>query len=213
MKQFKIILNNTVRVFFQSAFVPFFFLLSTTFASAQMIIDLVEFKATLDTGSIVLTWEVLLPKSGDSYTIERSSGNGAFVEIGSVKELYAFIDQKPLEGQNTYRLSQISTSGQVIYSNKEASAFYTSIYYSRELALNPNPTSNNLQVHYKVEKDAVLYIQLLDQMGNLLEQHTPDTHSGGHRHINLNVNSYPSGIYFIRLVDNKGAEVQQFYKQ
>lgn len=303
MNPIKIISPTYTQALFKSILLPFFFLLSTTFASAQMIIDLVEVKATLDTGSIVLTWVVSSPSPGDLYTIERSGGDGAFVAIGSVKELYAFRDQNPLEGKNTYRLSQIVAGGQVIYSNKEATAIYSSImiidlvevkavpnpaddevtltwtvanpksgdfytieragsdgifaaigvangvytftdenplegeskyrlsqkisstqiaysnpftatfYYSRELSLNPNPTSNNLQVHYKVEKDIVLYIQLLDQMGNLLEQHTPDTHSGGHRHINLHVNNYPSGIYFIRLIDNKAVEMKQFYKQ
>jgi hypothetical protein len=304
MKQSKIILNKIQQSFFQSVVLPFFFLLSTSnFASAQMIIDLVEVKATLDTGSIVLTWVVSSPNPGDLYTIERSGGDGVFEAIVSVKEDYVFRDQTPLEGKNIYRLSQIIADGKVIYSNKEATAFYSSImiidlvevkavpnpnddevvltwtaaspksgdlytieradangifaaigvadgvytftdenplegeskyrlsqkisstqmaysnpisvtfYYSRELTLNPNPTSNNLQVHYKVEKDVTLYIQLLDQMGNLLEQHTPDTYSGGHRHINLHVNNYPSGLYFIRLVDNKAVEIEQFYKQ
>jgi len=70
-----------------------------------------------------------------------------------------------------------------------------------------------MQVHYKVEKNVVIQVQLFNQFGTVLQQYNPNTNAGGHRHISINVNSYPSGLYFIRLVDAAAIETKQFYKQ
>lgn len=210
MKQSKIILNNITRSFFQSAVLPFLFLLSAShFASAQMIIDLVEVKVTLDTGSVTLTWVLSSPNSENLYHVQRSGSSGDFVTIGTADDSYSFTDNNPLEGENKYRLSQEIDDTQTAYSEPTSVTFY----HSRALSLNPNPASNNLQVHYKLEKDVFAYIQLLDQMGTLLEQHTLDTHSNENGYITLQVSGYSSGLYFIRLVDNEVVEVKQFYKQ
>lgn len=208
MKVIKNFQINYIKAFFYAMLLCF--LLSVNFALGQtMIIDLVEFKATpTEAGGITLTWTVEKLDPNNLYTIERTGEDGISAQIGIVQGITTFTDNAPLEGESKYQICLANYTSKICFNT-----LLVTYYKSRELSLSPNPTSNVLQVHYKVEKDADVQVQLFDQFGNLLEKHTPNTSAGGHRHISLDVNTYQNGFYFIRLIDGKAVETKQFYKQ
>jgi len=66
----------------------------------------------------------------------------------------------------------------------------------------PNPTADVLTIHGKKEFQKPLLVQLFDSNGRLLQ-----TTRSFHNDLTLNMNSYASGIYLLKLYDGNGKEV------
>jgi hypothetical protein len=215
MKTSKVKQLSYEQAFYRTIFLLFCFLgMTMNAAKSQVLIALVDFieiniNPYPEEDKIVLEWSVSSATTEDMYIIERAGSDGNFIEIGRVDGVSIFADMAPLEGENIYQLAQNTIYGKVICTDQTSIIYYR----SRGLNLTPNPVSNNLQVHYKVEKNATIQIQIFSQYGNILQQFNPNTSVGGNRHISINVNSYPSGLYFVRLVDGAAIETKQFYKQ
>jgi hypothetical protein len=75
-----------------------------------------QLQGNYNSGSVSLDWQDQAPGQDISYTVERSSGNGGFQAIGTVSDVFKFIDANPVSGNNFYRIKATSGSGEAYYS-------------------------------------------------------------------------------------------------
>lgn len=93
-----------------------------------------------------ILWMTTSESNIDRFEIERSSNNVNFEEIGTVYGSgnsenalqYAFTDPHPFNGENYYRIKQVSFNGDFVYSYNMSASIYRE--KKSDLRLIPNPT-------------------------------------------------------------------------
>jgi len=87
---------------------------------------------------------------------------------------------------------------------------YTGIFNHRRsddgmtLKVYPNPASQQAVIQYSVEKTTRISVELHSQNGQLVKLLKSGNVSPGDYRQNLNVNKLPSGVYFVRIVSDRG---------
>ncbi len=76
---------------------------------------------------------------------------------------------------------------------------------SQFFTIQPNPTSRLLNIN--VYNDHLFYLEILDLNGHVLLQNTLSTHAI------IDVSSLKSGLYLVRLYNNKDSYIEEFIKQ
>lgn len=117
-------------------------------------VTLFDFKGQFLDNKINLQWTTLNELNNDVFEVEKSSDGKDFFIIGTIKtnvdsitrNNYIYIDEKPLNSNNYYRLKQIDMSGKYFFSNiillnKNSSKTVASIY--------PNPAKNYIKIELK----------------------------------------------------------------
>jgi len=74
-----------------------------------------------------------------------------------------------------------------------------------EFSIYPNPTSSHITISSEVEFYSV---EIVDLFGRIIHSQINQNNS-----ITLDVSKYSSGIYFVRIISNDGANIQKFVKQ
>ena len=112
-------------------------------------VELAGFQAQLtDKGQVDLSWQTLRETNNDHFVVERSKDGRTFSEVGVVagpresrtEQAYTFRDQRPLPGQNFYRLRQVDQDGTTTFSR------VIPIEVNKGLTLYPNPTKDQLSL-------------------------------------------------------------------
>ncbi|MGL6269287.1 MAG: T9SS type A sorting domain-containing protein, partial [Chitinophagaceae bacterium] len=145
--------------------------------------------------------------------VQRSANGVSFLTIGKINGAgnssqtirYEFIDAKPLEGRNYYRLRQVDFDNKfaisVIVSENMQSQYSVSIY--------PNPFSEQLFVQYpKATKGSGYKVLAIDghvtKSGNLSENSTQ---------MKINLEGLKSGNYILIIYNNGKQYHQRIVKQ
>jgi hypothetical protein len=83
-----------------------------------------------------------------------------------------------------------------------------------ELKVYPNPSINNSTIEYFLPKESQVVISIIDAKGTqLVILKNRNTHKSGYYKINLELNNYPSGTYFVKMVTDKEVLNSQLIKQ
>jgi Zn ribbon nucleic-acid-binding protein len=174
-------------------------------------VELVDFKGRYDGESVVLNWKTVSELNNDYFTIQRSSGDGEFINIKNVQGAgttqlvtnYEEKDEDPLPGIAYYRLKQTDFDGQTEYSN----IISVESKVTPSIELYPNPIEEDV-VHIRLigfdqgEDIKISFQNLLGQ--TVLEKiiHTEGTsdllstvHFAG---------QLPTGLYFVVSTYKKG---------
>ena len=166
-------------------------------------IDLVSFEANLNGDAVNLKWVTSSEINNSHFVLERSLDGIRFEEIGQVSGAgnsseiltYSFLDEKPFDGTNYYRLQQVDFDGtseyfEVVSIKIDTEGIIFNIF--------PNPVKNVTNLHLDENISSESHIEILDINGKLLEV-IPVNQNGGIKEIN--VSKYVSGVYLLRLVD------------
>lgn len=182
-----------------------------------------DFKAELQNGVSLLSWNTANEINNAGFGIERSANGVNFSNIGFVAskaiegntnttQQYQFADKRILSGNNYYRLKQTDKDGKFTYSNivvlkagKTQQLEIGTIY--------PNPVKNQLtaMVNSIATQKATLIVT--DLSGKILTQQMAALINGSNT-IQLNVQHLSSGNYILKIVDANGvAAITKFVKQ
>ena len=142
-------------------------------------VELIDFSGRIQNNHTYLFWQTASETRNKGFDIEHSPDGYDWIRIGFVPGLgdgdglqaYDFTDEKPLPGQNYYRLKQWDLDGRYEYSNavsltlpnkdKQTGAFY------------PNPARSGLvSLEYYAEKEADLLASVFDATGRLVLRRT-----------------------------------------
>ena len=176
-------------------------------------IQFMNFYARLLTNnSVELNWEATTTDQHDYFEVERSTDRNSFIPIARVTSLppYKAFDYSPVEGNNYYRIKQVSKDGKVIYSNiiniKYAPGKVSVVMY-------PNPVKDVLVVKLNNTKADDIKILMTDVQGRQVYEQT--THVTDNSEIKLNVGMLSSQMYILKISNsnNECISVQKVIKQ
>jgi len=156
-----------VDVYSPNGFSGFF---ANTTISAPLGIKLDKLSAHNEGAVNVVDWNTKGESAGDRFVIERSADGRSFAAIGTqaakgVASGYAFVDNKPYNGVNYYRLIMENEDGTKDYSTvvtaavKETAAFRFSVY--------PNPASSTVNVTVS-DVTGTGHVELMDVTGRVI---------------------------------------------
>lgn len=168
-------------------------------------IDLLSFEAYARDKIVILEWETAQERNNKGFEIQRSSDSKNWEAIGFVSsnsnnghtaniEYYQYIDDKPLFGDNFYRLKQVD------YDDKHS---YTQIRHvifnnSEQIDIYPNPTKDIINITGLEGKEI---INIYDNTGRLIL--TEKTNSKNHT---FNIKHLAPGIYQLIITDENATQ-------
>ncbi|TLV02226.1 T9SS type A sorting domain-containing protein [Dyadobacter luticola] len=172
---------------------------------APLPVTLTRFVAKSENNIAILDWTTTFEANSDFFEIERSQNGKSWQSIGiltSFKESvvlwnYQFIDQKPLAGENLYRLKMVDTDESFAYSSIQSVIFNM---LSNENFIYPNPATTVLNFQQNVTLTNKPKIRVTDSNGR------DRTCSVVWIENSINIQSLENGSYIISVFDEKGDE-------
>ncbi len=174
---------------------------------------LLQFSGTKDGLVNKLQFTTANETNNKGFYIERSADGSKFSSIGYVSTkasngnstgnlVYNFIDEKPLAGNNYYRLKQEDKDGKTTLSNVVAIKNKLSSKIDFE-GLFPNPASNQLTIQVSTPTNEKINILITDLQGKVVKSQLININTGINN-LNLDISSLSSGNYFIKGICNTG---------
>ena len=155
----------------------------------------------LDGSTVKLSWMADGTNAAQSFSIQRSTDNTSFAEVGTVKgeqgkTAYSFIDAGVNSPDVQYRLKAVDQSGASVYSNVVK---LSTDSVALRIALRPSfTTSGSTSLYTVLSKDETLQLTVTDVMGRI--QFTKMLRLGrGENYTVLNVSQFAKGIYYVRV--------------
>jgi Secretion system C-terminal sorting domain len=180
--------------------------------SITLPLDIVTFEAQSTGKTTLLKWLTASEINMESFNIERSAEGKTFEKVGNVKSAgtskgaYAFTDEVPLSGVNYYRLKMINTDGSFTYSPVRSVVLAEG--KTTNVSVVPNPAKEQVYVKLNVQEAKTITLMLVDITGKTLMTERK-TLGSGFNELSLNLNNYPQGLYFLKIVDAQTTETHR----
>ncbi|MEY4903946.1 MAG: hypothetical protein RLZZ292_1761 [Bacteroidota bacterium] len=159
-----------------------------------------------------VTWQTASERNNAYFEIERSEDGINFKPIGMVYgkgnvenvSNYGFVDDKPVQNLNYYRLKQHDTDGHFEYSS-----ILTVNNSPRKdrFVFSPNPVSDVLTIEYLGKNHEPRSIEIYDVLGKLVYQVTNDLQEN-----EINTSHLHSGTYIWKINQNGKMQTGKFLK-
>ncbi|MCP9767702.1 T9SS C-terminal target domain-containing protein [Lacihabitans sp. LS3-19] len=173
-----------------------------TSTSSVFPLDLLSFEAKRNYElSINLLWQTTSESNFSHFEIQRSTDAKSFETIGKVKgdgslnavSEYAFVDEKPLDGINYYRLKQVDIDNSFEFSK----IISVNLFLDGQVEVYPNPCTDFITLK-NVKKEEISDAYLYNNNGKLLKTWTQM--SGG-----FDISDVSAGnlVLEVRLVDTR----------
>jgi hypothetical protein len=165
---------------------------------------LVAFAGAKVTAGVQLNWTTLNEANSTTFILQKLSANNTYVFLDSLQSdssgAYAFVDQHPVLGNNTYRLQQTDGLGNITYS-APVTIGYNSSSPNGGLVVYPNPTRSTMTVTLSTSSIAtqVATVDIYDLSGTQVEHKTVNSNS-----FVYDASAYKLGIYIIELKNSNG---------
>ena len=180
-------------------------------------IELLSFTGKQQNESILLDWKTSSEENNDFFTLEHSIDGYEFeflTEVdgkgnSTITTDYRFIHENPTIGTNYYRLSQTDFDG----THKVADVIAVDYKSDKVVAtVVPNPIrQNEINLQYTSPQATEVEIEVIDMTGKVLIQTTVSV-SEGENNIQLPAQSWASGVYYLRTIQNQTIKSIKFVK-
>ena len=176
---------------------------ATIVATASFLpVELVEFKGRASEKSNTLYWQTATETNNSHFEIQRSGDSRTWKDIGQVKGVgnslqfhhYSFVDDKPLESYNFYRLKQVDFDGKF--------SFYKIIklgHSKPEITIFPVPAQDYITVRLQELKRGSYNLRMLNSLGQLCINKTINESVS-----KIDVVELAPGFYAVAIVDESG---------
>jgi hypothetical protein len=166
---------------------------------------------------VVLNWRTSSEINNDYFTIERSKDGVEFEELFNIPGAgnsnninnYISVDENPYNGVSYYRLKQTDYNGKVEYFDMVA----VDISNITNLKLYPNPVNSilTLSLESKLENSPIK-LSIYNAQGRLILNQSSSLDKGMNN-IQLNMEKYSQGMYFISIEHGGDVEHLKFTKE
>lgn len=164
--------------------------------SVALPITLLSFDATCQAEKVKLNWATATEINNDFFTIERTTDGVNWQIIGMVNgagnsntvRYYTYIDEKPAEGINYYRLKQTDFNGQFEYFNIVAISCKNNV---EEITIYPNPNTGTFIIKGAEINSDVIVTDVLGQVIYKTKITAEKTE--------INLRQQPKGVYFVQV--------------
>ncbi|NWF49686.1 MAG: DUF4623 domain-containing protein [Ignavibacteriaceae bacterium] len=181
-------------------------------------VELVSFAAIPSGNNVTLNWSTATETNNKGFSIERSSDNKSFKEIGFISgfgtstELreYSFIDNNLAAGKYYYRLKQIDFDGSYKYSNVvEVNVLINPNAF--ELSQNyPNPFNPTTSIKFSLGKNDVASLKIFNSIGEeVATLFNSPVEAGRVYEVKFDAAKLTSGVYFYQLKQGDRVETKK----
>ncbi|MBL7741747.1 MAG: T9SS type A sorting domain-containing protein [Chitinophagaceae bacterium] len=177
-------------------------ILSNSYCSILLPVNLAFFKASYANGNVLLKWKTLQPETIQFFSIERSPDGNNWTAVftrDAVEQIhdYSHIDPAPATGYNFYRIRITKKNNAVIYSSVQKVYVPTK---NETVHIYPNPAGNRITITGVRHGSS---LSLLDISGKLVFQKRVIT---SQRSVVLELPHLPSGVY-VMMVDGTAKQL------
>ena len=177
-------------------------------------VELITFTARPDNGKNILDWKTASEINNDHFEIQRSVDGKTWSAIGDMpghgttqqEEVYSYIDASANTlASNTvyYRLKQVDYNGAFVYSDiRKISPSISNNY----LKLYPNPAKDMLNIFFDGNESKIL--KIYDMNGECIY-----TSSNSNLQKQIDISSFASGMYILKLYSANDVSSQVFCKE
>jgi hypothetical protein len=167
-----------------------------------------NFSAILENNkSVSLTWSVSQETNNKGYSVQRSSDQSSWSEIGFVENKtdaqltaqYDFADNNPASGVNYYRIAAVDMSGSITYSEIKSVSLDKNT--SSSINVWPNPAKSSVYIQNN-GTDNNLRMMIYDPFGKTIASNI--LHAGKNE---VNISNLPAGTYIVH-TQNASGETQ-----
>ena len=179
--------------------------------SEPLPVEMADFKATtLGEDQVRLSWQTASETNNAGFEVQRKAGEqGSWAKVGFVESKtaggttdeahsYQFEDANPpyAADELTYRLRQVDLDGST--SLTESVAIQRTVDEVELLGTFPNPTRTRATVRFAVPERQKVTLELYDVLGRRVRT-LVDGEREGRQSMQVDVSTFPSGVYFLRL--------------
>lgn len=175
------------------------------------------FAKAAESNNIVLSWTKENEENNILYGVEMSTTGVDFTAIGSMQSKlpdnpatvvkYMFDYERPagVTGKLYFRVKQTDAAGKIKYTAIKWVDGKNEL--QTNLSLFPNPATNEVTLQFKMPQQNNIQVQLINSIGQVLQ--TSRLNLNGTSRETLLFNSrYTSGIYFLKVIDEKTKDQQ-----
>lgn len=167
-------------------------------------VTLIDFTVVKEETTALLAWNTTEETDNDYFVVQRSHNAKDWETIGQVASkavngtsagllAYSFIDERPLQGVNYYRLNQLDYSGE-----SETSPF-VSIAFDEVDAQDPYVYPNPASEYFQVAAAKGSQVKVFDMFGRVV---LSGTVASAAYDITFDINYLPVGTYFVHITQN-----------
>jgi hypothetical protein len=178
---------------------------ATTWANSPLPVQLTSLKATTTSSANTITWTTATELNNRGFELQRSTNDGQYETIafingaGNSNEAnqysYNDIEIDPAKSY-CYRLKQVDFDGTSEYSKIVCAAARK--LNSINIATQPNPFSNTLNISIVAEMEGAAMVEVLDIIGKVILVKNAAIHSGDNNVV-FETDNLKNGIYFVRI--------------
>lgn len=178
-------------------------------------VELVSFIANNINGNIVLNWQTATEINNYGFEIERSQNN-SWETIGFVQGHgncnspidYSYSDKPTGHGTYKYRLKQIDTDGQFVYSPIVEANIDIPLEFGVKQNF-PNPFNPITTIQYSIPIPNMVSLKVFDVLGNEVANLVNEYKNFGSYEVNFDGSKLSSGTYFYRLEAGTSSETKK----
>lgn len=197
---------------------------SFTTAERTLPVSLSSFYGQQNNSINELFWTTQTEQNNKGFDLQKSSDGNNFRSIAFIATKavdgnstatlnYSFTDNKPLPGNNYYRLNQLDKDGRssvskvVLLKNGNTSGLVLTDVY-------PNPASSKITVSISAGSSERISIIITDMAGKTVMQQTGELIQGDNK-IPVNISRLSAGSYLVKAICSNGCEttVTKFVRQ
>jgi len=193
---------------------------TTTSNNASTPALMLSFNGQVQNSAAGLTWVMENETNSRWYVIERSGESGGYDSIGVVDALnynnmttYTFTDEHMLDGNNYYRVRQVSKDGVDRYSRIVTLYTQVQAVATVQMSVYPNPAAAT--VHYTISSPSArqVIVQVYDLAGVMLVSNEQELTAGNNVQ-SVAISTLRPGNYFLKVTNREGScqYVQPFVK-
>lgn len=164
-------------------------------------VELVDFQAEEQNGSVLLYWETASEYNNDYFEIQHSLDGSHFYTIGKqagmgnsqVRQQYVFEHSQPARGTNYYRLRQVDFDGDFEFSDMES----VKLAQGEEgFVLRPNPARENVELIFYESREERHLLRLYDAQGGKIRE---ESWPAGQVQGKFDLRDLPAGLYWLEV--------------
>jgi hypothetical protein len=169
-------------------------------------VELTSFTASVIGNSVNLVWETASELNNSGFSVERTSTNSEYTEVGFVPgfgttteaKSYSFSDQNLQNGNYTYRLKQIDFDGTFEYSEEVEVEVIAPVLFSLEQNY-PNPFNPSTSIKYSVPESGNIRLSVYNIVGEEVAVLVNGFSQAGSFEVTFDASNLSTGVYLYKL--------------
>lgn len=188
------------------------------FKGVSLPVQLINFDGYNKNGVNHLVWETASEINNAGFDIERMNANGEFQKIGYTEghgntntlSDYALDDDKPLVGDNYYRLKQIDMDGHYTYS--DVISLYNGEAITTTVSVYPVPVTDAVNVLIRNVQNTSGALTITSVVGSVMYHSDIDVYDGTTVQ-KVDMNTFAAGQYFLKVTTGSNTRTIHIVKE